>query len=496
MDSKETLSSKHLICDMIESCNSLTDIPSQNVCRIHAHARGYDWKFPPKKEQGKSGTGTGFVLERKDLDSGNGIFIITAHHVVAHAINIRVHFDRIDSERREAFIVGSNPELDVSILYVKTFPGSEKLTGLKLGNSDDVRALDKVVALGYALGKDHMQSTAGVISGRIAGPSRLQIDVAVNPGNSGGPLLNKQSNVVGIVTSGMSNAQNINYAAPMKESMVVIERIIYLFVHDMCLSKVTKRKTVIDYLPRMNACFSRANSTLLKSINHSCNHGMYCTFSNSPILREGDILCEMQVGDDVYNIDLQMSVKFPFWEDRLPMECILDRLQPGQPITYKLWRDLEPQTAIVKLGSNQKLFRERYSELESVPYVCRGGVMIMPLCHNHLQIFRHHNLYTLVNSPGADFLSFPVITHIMGESPFNESETISAGDVIVAINNHDIRTVDDVQTAFEKEMQSQNTITIRCRDGCLATATVENIQRTEEIIIKEYSPEYIGLYSS
>jgi hypothetical protein len=304
--------------------------------------------------------------------------------------------------------------------------------------------------------------------------------------------------VVGIVTSGMTNAQNINYAAPIVESMVIIRRIIYCFVHNKCVSqKITPGgKTVMDYLPYLNCSFTRANSVLLKSINDTCSTGMYCTGTHSSVkeIQEGDIVCKMSVEGREYDIDLQMSVKFDFWDDRLPMEALLDRLHPGSQMELHYWRNNELSRSKVRLTRNKSAFREYCPELETVPYVSRGGIFIMPLSHNHIPLFQRQNLYTLMNRPKVQEMSLPLITRILAESPFHESETTGAGDIVVAVNNRTITSVADFDDAFTKEMQKSDLVTIRCRDGSLATASTKSIVSVENKIKSTYDDAHVGLY--
>ena len=87
-----------------------------NVARLHALQK-FDWTQPPNRSQGSSGTGTGFVIDTTVLKPPiPGVYILTAHHVVSNSITIKCHFDRLNPEKQTAVIVGSNPELGVSLL--------------------------------------------------------------------------------------------------------------------------------------------------------------------------------------------------------------------------------------------------------------------------------------------------------------------------------------------------------------------------------------------
>jgi S1-C subfamily serine protease len=154
------------------------------------------------------GVGTGVVIN----ENGD---ILTALHVVEDASAIEVAF--ADGSRASAEILSADPELDIAVLQPHQPPGL--IVPAVLGSPRAMRVGDEAYAVGNPLGLVASMS-AGVISGfdrsiptensdrRLEG--LIQFDTAVNPGNSGGPLLNRQGHVVGIVT-GLANPSNQNY---------------------------------------------------------------------------------------------------------------------------------------------------------------------------------------------------------------------------------------------------------------------------------------------
>jgi S1-C subfamily serine protease len=140
--------------------------------------------------------GSGFVIDK----SGH---IITNDHVVAGASSVQVSFS--DNESMNAKVVGEDAATDVAVLQVNA--PSRALDPLSLGNSDTVQVGDAVVAIGNPLGYDRSASS-GIVSavGRsIQAPNQvstighaIQTDAALNHGNSGGPLLNADGQVVGV----------------------------------------------------------------------------------------------------------------------------------------------------------------------------------------------------------------------------------------------------------------------------------------------------------
>jgi S1-C subfamily serine protease len=154
------------------------------------------------------GVGTGVVVN----ENGD---ILTALHVVEDAAAIEVFF--ADGSQATAEILSAEPELDVAVLHPHQPPGL--IVPAVLGSPRAMRIGDEAFAVGNPLGLVASMS-AGVISGfdrsipiqddnrRLEG--LIQFDTAVNPGNSGGPLLNRQGHVVGIVTA-LANPSEQNY---------------------------------------------------------------------------------------------------------------------------------------------------------------------------------------------------------------------------------------------------------------------------------------------
>ena len=148
----------------------------------------------PQVERGES-TGTGFVI------SGEGE-ILTNAHVVQDARRVEVQFE--DEEVREAEIVGADVSTDLALLRVEG--GGDGLRPLALGSSADLKVGDPTVAIGNPFGLERTLTT-GVISAlqrRIQAPDGFEIedviqtDAALNPGNSGGPLIDAAGRVIGV----------------------------------------------------------------------------------------------------------------------------------------------------------------------------------------------------------------------------------------------------------------------------------------------------------
>jgi S1-C subfamily serine protease len=150
-----------------------------------------------QRQQQISATGTGIVID------GSG-HILTNYHVIAGAQTVEVRFD--DGATVSAVIGGTDPANDVAV--IKVDPSAHSLAPATLGDASTVRVGDSVLALGNPLELDGTL-TKGIVSGlnrTFAEDSNttltglIQTDAAVNPGNSGGPLLDSQGQVIGINT--------------------------------------------------------------------------------------------------------------------------------------------------------------------------------------------------------------------------------------------------------------------------------------------------------
>ena len=153
------------------------------------------------------GSGSGFVI------SSDG-FIVTNNHVIENAISIKASF--ADGQELNATLAGTDPSTDIAVL--KVYDGD--LKPLQFANSDMLEAGQIAIAIGNPMGLQHTV-TAGVVSatGRSLRANNgrmiddvIQTDAALNPGNSGGPLVNSEGRVIGVNTAMIPNAQGLCFA--------------------------------------------------------------------------------------------------------------------------------------------------------------------------------------------------------------------------------------------------------------------------------------------
>ncbi|MGA9342875.1 MAG: DegQ family serine endoprotease [Rhodanobacteraceae bacterium] len=178
--------------------------------------------MPQQPEGRRMSMGSGFII------SSDG-YILTNNHVVDDSDDVTVRL----SDRREldAKVVGTDPQYDIALLKVK----ASDLPTVSIGDSKTLKAGQWVVAIGSPFGFDH-SVTAGIVSavGRSFGAADqqyvpfIQTDVAINRGNSGGPLFNLDGQVVGINSQIFSNTggfMGVSFAIPIDIAMNAVDQL-------------------------------------------------------------------------------------------------------------------------------------------------------------------------------------------------------------------------------------------------------------------------------
>jgi S1-C subfamily serine protease len=179
----------------------------------------------PEEQQGTA-TGSGFLID----DDGH---VLTNAHVVQGAQRVEVQFSE-DGESQQAEVVGMDPSSDIALLKVDDTQGA---TPLPLGDSTKAEVGDPVVAIGNPFGLDRTV-TSGIVSAlqrQIQAPNGfsisdvIQTDAAVNPGNSGGPLLDASGQVIGVnsqIASQGGGNEGVAFAVPITTARDVVNQLL------------------------------------------------------------------------------------------------------------------------------------------------------------------------------------------------------------------------------------------------------------------------------
>lgn len=267
--------------------------------------------------------GSGFVV------AGQGL-IVTNKHVVD---DLRAEYLVIDSSDREYLVtqIYRDPVNDLAILKVEDF----NLASLPMGDSDQLRVGQEVIAIGTALGEFRHTVTTGVISGLGRGLSAIdssagsintlegviQTDAAINPGNSGGPLLDRLGNVIG-VNAAVARAENIGFAIPINVVRASLDNFNATGQFDrpflgVRYSNITESAAIFNEVPQ------GAYLAEVSPEGSAAEAG----------LQAGDILLEF---DGQNLIDNQLS-------------SLVNQKKIGSKVTVTYWRDAQEQTIEITL---------------------------------------------------------------------------------------------------------------------------------------------------
>jgi S1-C subfamily serine protease len=189
-----------------------------SVVNITSTAVAFDFFYGPVPQQGQ---GSGFILDKQG-------HILTNNHVIDNAQRVEVTL--YDKHKYKATVVGVDKGHDLALLQINNVPNLQPAT---LSESQSLTVGQLVYAIGNPFGLSGTM-TRGIISAirSIRGPNNspiedaIQTDAAVNPGNSGGPLLNSRGEVIGITTlianNGADQSSGIGFAIPVNTAKAVI----------------------------------------------------------------------------------------------------------------------------------------------------------------------------------------------------------------------------------------------------------------------------------
>lgn len=235
----------------------------------------------------------GFFSTQTSTGSGSGVIftsdghIITNYHVIENAISVKVVLNTGDEY--DATLVGADERTDLAVIKIN----AQNLSVAVLGDSSNVEAGEKVVAIGNPLGQEFAGSlTQGIISAvnrtvTISGRSynMLQTDAAINPGNSGGALVNEYGEVIGInsIKVASSEVEGLGFAIPISDAKPIIEDLMnYGYVKGRPLVGISTR-----YVSQQEAYYYNLPSAGLFIVEVTAGTG-----AEKAGLQKGDIIIE------------------------------------------------------------------------------------------------------------------------------------------------------------------------------------------------------------
>jgi len=360
---------------------------------------------PQRREEPVRGAGSGFIV------SSNG-YILTNRHVVEGASEVKVRL--VDQREFRAKVVGSDERTDIAVLKIP----ATGLPVVRLGDPSKVRAGQWVLAIGSPFGFQN-SATAGIVSaiGRSL-PSEnyvpfIQTDVAVNPGNSGGPLFNLQGQVIGInsqIFSRTGGFMGVSFAIPIDVAENVEQQIIRVGHVVRGMIGVTIQEVTADLADSFG--LSSPKGALVSSVR-----------SKSPAAAAGIL-----PGDVVLAVDGHPVDHFGDLSNRI------SAMRPGSEVTLTLWRDRKDRTV-----------RVRVEELKEPQTASAAAGAARPA-----PVVRKPNQLGLTVRPLQPQEKAEAQTHgslvVEGVSGAAEVAGVEPGDIILGVDGRRITTVGELET--------------------------------------------------
>ena len=353
---------------------------------------------PELRERGA--VGSGFII------SEDG-YVVTNHHVVAGATDITVHL----TDRREypATVIGLDEPSDIALLKIN----GNDMPHVRFGDSDKVRVGEWVLAIGSPFGLE-FSAAAGIVSAKgrsMPGPSSynymsfIQSDVAINQGNSGGPLFNLDGEVVGInsqILSSTGGSNGISFSIPSNVAVNVIDQLREDGVVQRGLLGVLIRPVSFPLSQAFG--MDRPRGAFVDDVQPGSPAGM----------------AGVQVEDIVLEFDGRVI------EDSADLPFYVGQNKPGTRSTLLIYRGGEQLNLTVTLGSSPT---NVVAEATPDPVQTRSnplGITVGELSAEARQVTGSNGVRVaeVIDGPGAD-------------------AGIAAGDIIVSLNRREIGSLED-----------------------------------------------------
>lgn len=420
------------------------------VVQIFAQIVETDLLQPYKTPHQYSVRGSGFFINSEgDL--------ITNAHVVDQAIALWIQIPSLGKRLLDVKVVGVCYDRDIALLRLS--PESlalvhhqlGKVPYLKFGDSDFIKRADEVLALGYPLGQESLKSTTGVISGREM--NFIQMSAPINPGSSGGPLLNIKGEVVGVNSAGRTEAQNVGYIIPVNDVKIILPELY---------------KVPLFRKPYLGILIINATESLVRFLGNPAPGGAYVVdvAKDSPMHKAGVCQGDMIYEINGFHIDVYGDMQVPWSEDKVSLGSYISRLIVGETIECVVYRKGQRITTTMCFDCCQPLpIRKIYPGYDVVDYEACAGMVVMELTLNHIKLLANQAPGLLRYTEGKyQAESVLVITHIFPNSQLFRSRTVQPGIIINEVNGIPVHTLSDFRKAF-KESYTTGYVTIKAYDS-------------------------------
>ena len=410
-------------------------LPNNSIVKIFSSISTPDYKYPWQTSKISNYTGSGAIIKDN--------MILTSAHVVSSSRFLEVQKEN-DPKKYIASVKYISHQADLAIVEVndKTFFNGTK----PLKFNSDIKPRDEITVLGYPFGGQTISTTKGVIS-RIeyinyAWSSEyllaIQVDAAINSGNSGGAAIDSNGDIVGVAMMTLSNTNNISYLVP--------SIIVNTFLKDIEDGKVDgfgQDGLLINYI---------RNDSVKDYFGLHDDKGILITKVEYGVedFKENDILLE--IDDKVIANDATIDSKF----GRVNCTLLLHQKQIGETIKVKVLRDKKEIAFTHTIQRLNPLIKKEFAK--EPKYIIFGGLTFTPLTKNYMTAIstKADSIDMLFYDKGkSEDFTEPVIwmqtifPHKVNRGYFSGAYVVQSVNGIKVMNfNHFVSLIDELKSEF------------------------------------------------
>lgn len=433
--------------------------------------------------------GSAFII---DIERG---YVGTNAHVVSNAISISGRINKLGKKDISLELIGICAEKDLALckinhddikLLTRGMKKEEILAlNMKFGDNMELKETDEVMIIGYPLGQDNIKYTTGIISGfesknnndgdiedaKSRYPIYIQITASINKGNTGGPVLNKKGEVVGIVSYGVSeplelNDDKVGYAIPTRTFLSIYFDLV---------------KTNVVKMPTLALEWNKSNRELMKSkTDDEKNYGIYVRniYPDSCVdsLEHGDIIKRLDYEDpfwaskDAFNVcnhdqnniksiilcyfdrygDATVGLKdergfLKLIERKLSFSEIMDMVPIGSQLNLEICRDKEWYMLQAKHSfKNSNRIVRLFPRIEPIDYEIFAGICCANLDIIHIDTFDKLRYYKENNKENR-YGKKVVICQVFPDTSASQTQVLRQGHLIDKLNGTKIESIEDIR---------------------------------------------------
>lgn len=456
--------------DQLQSWSEIALKHKNAVVKILCASVVFDWARPFRQASDESSIGSGFFVSKSGL-------IVTNAHVVTSATRVWFTVPSEGEKRFDADVVGICFDLDIALLQCTNeslLPIEHHLT---MGDSDQTKFGEEVMTLGYPLGMNSLKLTVGIISGRQDG--MFQTDAPLNPGNSGGPMLNRKGNVVGINVAIIEQSQNVGFAIPVHHLLGIFDFL-----------RTRPENNRILHKPILGADLCNASESLHRFIGNKSLEsdndqpdsiplweGVYISnvYEGFPIhragVRGGDILHSF----NGHSLDNYGQAKVPYSPyARVELAELMDDMtHESKPvIIYSRKGERHTTTIDFRDPKNPDLpvlpvIRHRFYPYETIDFELFAGLVVMPLCLNHLedsslvmefgQSSAINDLLPIATNLSKQLKPSLIISSIFAGSLLQKIDSVNVGSILESVNGKKVSTLEEFRAALLEPVKQPET---------------------------------------